>query len=209
MTTRRGKKSALVVGAAAGLLAGSLAVSGAAGALPVIHGDLKCSVGDSPMQFSGPLTYSFLNPQPPPVRSAKLRYSAPVTACRGTTPTTPAPGGIHHGLVELKGRVYKSDCAKVPGAPKVKLTLFDENGTVVARSHLGKPLGGVFHNFPVDPIWIVTFSGPLKSTAKSFGGETLTLRVAFDGNDFNDRCTNSAVTAVPMFDGEITIGNPT
>lgn len=207
MTMRRFKKSALVVGVAAGLLAGSLAVPGAAGALPVIHGDLKCSVEDSPMQFSGPLTYSFLNPQPPPVRSAKLRYSAPVTACRGTTPTSPAPGGIHHGVAELKGRVYKSDCAKVPGAPKLKLTLYDVSGTqVVARSHL-KPIPEA--DFSTPSAYRFAFSGPLKSTAKSFGGETITLQVAFDGNDFNNRCTNSAVTAIPMFAGEITIGNPT
>jgi hypothetical protein len=207
MTTKRFKKSVLMVGVAAGLIAGSLAVPGAAGALPVLHGDLKCSVGDSPMQFSRPLTNPAFNPQPPPVRSATLRYSAPVTACRGTTPTTPAPGGIHHGVVELKGRVYKSNCAKVPSAPKLKLTLYDASGTqVVARSHL-KPVAVA--DYSALPIYTFTFSGPLKSSAKSFGGEVISLQIAFDGNDFNSRCLTSAVTTIPMFDSEITIGNPT
>jgi hypothetical protein len=97
----------------------------------------------------------------------------------------------------------------VPGIPKIKLMLMNATGTrVLARAHVKPTTGSLYHDFPVDPIWVADYAGTLKSTAKSFGGQVLAVRVSFDGNDFDSRCTTSSVTAIPVTSVELTIGNP-
>ena len=86
-----------------------------AGAAPVITGDLKCSIGATQMRFDPPLVLLAGNTNPTKSRDT---FAATLSACRGSTAATPAPAGIHHGLIELKGRLKHNSCedlAAVPG----------------------------------------------------------------------------------------------
>jgi hypothetical protein len=201
-----------------------LAVPSTAGArMEEIHGDLRCAVGAAQMHFDPSVVFAGNNPNPSKSRNA---FTALVTGCRGTAPTSPAPGGIYWGVIELKGRLRQNSCLDLtsegPGArgyfmqgpQRVKLTWYDASGARLGRSNYGGTRGLTLiyddysNNAPISPIATVPFTSMLRSRAKAFGGEAVSVRVPIDLTDFSVRCGGGPVAAVPLLGGGITIGNP-
>ena len=202
----------------------SLPPSTNAGARMVaIHGDLRCSVGQSQLKFDPPLVIVHNGD-----RRTKSRdtFTSSVTGCRGSTPTSAAPGGITSGVMELKGRLRQNNCVDLsaPGSAGVfldgrqllRVTWYDASGRRVGRNRYWAVPAGLTlifdnfaNNFPVSPIATVPLTSTVRSTAKAFGGEAVSTRVPLDLTDFSVRCVAGPVVAVPLLGGDIAIGNPT
>ncbi len=225
MTTIRHDGAARLVIAAAMVLATAAALVGPtnAGAAPVITGDLKCSIGATQMRFDPPLVLLAGNTNP---TKSHDTFVATLSACRGSTAATPAPAGIHHGLIELKGRLKHNSCEDLTAVPgyggtslygpqRVRLTWYDAGGSRIGRAPFGAEERSLILSYdlgaypwPLSPIATIPFSGTLRSRARAFGGEHVAIGIPHDLTAFSVRCAAGPVAAIPLLAGEITIGNP-
>ena len=209
-----------VVGVVAGVALSPPEIAGARTA--VIRGDLKCSVGTAQMTFDPAVVLSHHGDHRTRSRNT---FTALATGCRGTTATTPAPGGIAWGVLDLKGRLWQNTCLNLtgPGAAgyamqgpqKLTVTWYNANGEPVGRTRYRASERGLtlifdeFFNLPLSPIATVPLTSTVRSAAKAFGSEPISTRVPIDLTDFGLRCAAGPVAAIPLLGGEISIGNPT
>jgi hypothetical protein len=192
-------------------------------AAPVISGDLLCVIGATPMSFTPALVLAANNPLPTKSRDTAV---ATATACRGTTPSTPAPGGIHHGLIELKGRLKQNSCEDLTavagysgtslfGPQRLRVTWYDASGKRIGRTPFGAEERSLMLSYdlpgypsPLSPIATIPFSKTLRSGAKAFGGERVVVAIPHDLTAFSLACAAGPVAQIPLLAGVITIGNP-
>ena len=96
----------------------------------------------------------------------------------------------------------------------MKLTWYSASGARLGRSSYGRIKGLTFvyddysDNAPSSPIATVPFTSMLRSRAKAFGGQAISVHVPIDLTDFSVRCGEGPVAEIPLLGGEITIGNP-
>jgi hypothetical protein len=199
------------------ILVGALVVllpaQATAHAAPVpILGDLRCAVDQSQVLLDPPAIAGERLPDlPRPWLASRVTFSAAASACRGSSPTSPAPGGIDHGVLVAKARVRHRSCDNL-GAMRPRFTIqwFDAGGARIATTHVATATTVTHPPFPsTDPTWWFTFTGTVRIRAKAFGSAPVSLTLKTDGNFISHVCSGDHLDSLPtLVGGMLTVGNP-
>jgi hypothetical protein len=189
-----------------------LVPAGTAGAVAAVQGNVRCAVGSSTVHLAPP-AIDFGRDQTPPPRpwnASRVTFSAPVTACRGTNPADPAPGGITHGTLDLKGRLKHHDCLNFDGMRvRLKLRLFNAGGALVARSNVGTTTDFSVSDVGVYPLVdTFTFAGSVRPGARGFGSSPVSMTATTNGDYLAHVCSGDSLSSFVLGSGVLSIGHP-
>jgi hypothetical protein len=188
-------------------------IPSAQAAKPPVRGDLRCTVASASVHLDPPVLYFVDRQLPPSARhgSSHVSFMSQVSACRGASDSSPAPAGIDHGVVELRGSVKHHDCSNLNSMRlTVKLQLFDASGALVGR-HNASTQTTVVTQDPMSsfPMWTMVFAGTMRPPGgRLFGGEPVTMTGVTSGGAVMHICQSSVLDSLDLHDVTLSVGNP-
>jgi hypothetical protein len=190
---RLGAVAMVVVAGAMTLGPASTAVA----ARPPISGAVSCSVTGAALTFAPPLQ----NPESA-AKTSRASLSGTVGACSGPA-STPAPGGIDHGVLVGRDRLRPATCNVLDDLSlNVSVKWYDTSGRGLGTTRV-RGIGVVISRPGFYEPWTFAFSGSATDRSKAFANEP--AAVAFTTTSPNwaisANCGKVQLSGLSMVDG--------
>jgi hypothetical protein len=186
-----------VFAAAAALVITAFAPAAGA-AKPPIVGSVQCSVTGAALTFDPPLQ----NPETAATASLAL-LTGNVGSCVGPG-NTPAPGGIHHGVLTGRRRIHPATCNELDRdlRPNVKVAWYDAAGNALGKTVARQMAVQIVQPGFYDP-WTFRFSGFATPRSIAFAGEPVAMAFTTTSPNWaiSANCGKVQLSGLSMVDG--------